>query len=263
MIKWSFNPQEYGNLLEASGAEMSRREHNFLLFLLREYAPKKILEVGVSAGGTSALLLKNMSPDATLFGIDASSQWYRDNTKRTGFKVSELCTPEEMARYTLIAGADVVDAIDQVGDGIDFCILYTTHSLPGELLQFFVVYPFMKSGAVLVLHDLSLNFWIEQGKPADLRSSFYATRIVFSVLASRRKYMPNMAAPNIGAIIMDDDTKRSIDSAFFALGITWHYFPANILERYRNFFKIHYDEFCNKFFDQCLICQQCLTNFTR
>lgn len=148
----NYIPPELPITPEHSMAEMAKSEQHFLAWLLRRFKPKKLLEVGTAAGGTSALLLK--LSDAPVYSVDMSTQYYRDTRKPTGFKVSELCTEEEKKRYHLLLGHDPVDVMDQVGDGVDFCLLDTAHNMPGELLHFLAVYRYLKHGCILALHDL-------------------------------------------------------------------------------------------------------------
>lgn len=80
------NPSESSTL-----SEMSYKERCFLNGIIRQTKPKKILEVGVSAGGSSALILNATkdNKDTKLYSVDYNEKWYRDNTKRTGFVIDE------------------------------------------------------------------------------------------------------------------------------------------------------------------------------
>ena len=69
---------------------MRYSERLFLSSLAQRYAPKKILEIGVSAGSLSTVLLnatKNIGSE--LYSIDILDKWYRNRrlgeNKRTGF----------------------------------------------------------------------------------------------------------------------------------------------------------------------------------
>ena len=59
--------------------EMTHFESGFLCGLLKRERPKKILEVGVAAGGTSAVLLKSISMlnlNAKLYSVDLCHKYY-------------------------------------------------------------------------------------------------------------------------------------------------------------------------------------------
>ena len=59
------------------GAEMTDWELGFLCGLIREYKPNKIVEVGVAAGGTTAIVLNCLSLlkiKAEMYSIDLNSR---------------------------------------------------------------------------------------------------------------------------------------------------------------------------------------------
>lgn len=257
----SFNSNIAEHYFKTDNAEMSEIDHNFLVYLLDAFKPKKILELGVAAGGTSCLLLKHTGEGQHVFGVDLATNYYRIPSEPVGFEIAKNCSKEERERHTLITGRDIVDCIEEIGGGIDFCLLDTSHVLPGELLQFFVVYPYLADGACVVLHDISLNFHPERQDKFTLYSYFsYSTKLLFCSLASKCKMLPDQSWPNIGAVIMDSETKNNIDSTFFALGVSWFEFPASQISKYREFIARHYDPFCRRIFNQCIKNQARLTS---
>ena len=53
----------------------------YLAGIIRLYRPKTLLEIGVSAGGSSALLLyilDKLGIAAELVSVDVKKQWYKD-----------------------------------------------------------------------------------------------------------------------------------------------------------------------------------------
>lgn len=88
--------------LEAGGdgSEMAVEELAFLCGLLKKKKPEKILEVGVSAGGTTAVVLKCMEKlglDAQMISIDIEENYYRDVRKKVGYLVE--INREHLAAY--------------------------------------------------------------------------------------------------------------------------------------------------------------------
>lgn len=254
MRKVSYDANSIGELIIDSKAEMSGQEHRFILWCLREFRPRKILEVGVGSGGTSALILKNTDEDQCLWSVDIASHLWNNNTLSTGYRVHELGLDSE--RHKLLTGKDVLEQMEVVGGSIDLCVLDTRHSLPGELLQFLGIYKYMSPRSLLVMHDLSLNFNVDPNQKINHRKYSFATRVLFSVIGSHLKLLPDIPLPNIGAVRIDDKTRASIPSIFFALGITWNYYPGHILAMYRDFFAKNYDSFCLNVFDQCVARQK-------
>lgn len=235
--------------------EMTSAEQEFILILLERYKPKKIVEIGCAAGGTSALLLKNTGQDQIVYGIDISSKYYRDTSKDTSYLVKSYCSLEEQCRYKLYLGKDPIYQMDNIGSGIDFIILDTMHSLPGELLTFFAVYKYLAPGAVLILHDLTLNFERFDKTTLKARRLSFCTNVVFTNIGSRMKFLPDTAMPNIGAVIIDDFTEDNIESMFMALSYTWAYFPIDIIYQYKQYIDKNYSEFCQKYFANCIVGQ--------
>lgn len=76
-----------GNLV----SEMTYKERCFLNGIIRQTKPKKILELGVSAGGSSALILNAIKDfeSAKLYSIDYKEKWIRDENKDTGFVIAD------------------------------------------------------------------------------------------------------------------------------------------------------------------------------
>lgn len=66
-------------------AEMTFEQLEFLEHLLEENAPKKIVEIGVAAGGTSVVILekiREMNIETSMYSLDLSNEYYRDKSKK-------------------------------------------------------------------------------------------------------------------------------------------------------------------------------------
>ncbi len=62
----------------------------------------------------------------------------------------------------------------------------------------------------------------------------------------------------MGALVIDDETRRSIPNVFMALGITWYYYPENLIDKYRAFLGKHYNMFCQAMFEHCAVNQKAM-----
>ena len=138
-------------------------------------------------------------------------------------------------------GKYLPQVIDEIGGDIDFVILDTVHFLPGEVLDFPVMLPYLKNGAIVVLHDVIFN---QFGKTLG-----YATTVLFSAICSEEKFLNSMATdknlpfsyPNIGAFKIDKQTRKHIANVFLSLMVTWNYLPdEKQVEVYREFYKKYY-----------------------
>ena len=134
--------------------ELLPEERMFFHGLIRKIKPKKIIEIGVSRGGSSALILNAIKDikDAKLFSIDYSINCYKDITKKTGYLVKEKF-PELIDKWTLFTGGITSEFIENIGGGIDLAFIDTMHVTPGEMLDWLLVLPFLKNESIVVFHD--------------------------------------------------------------------------------------------------------------
>lgn len=222
--------------------EMSEKEHGFLCGLLKKYQPQKVVEVGIAGGGTTAVImncLKEISPLAQMHSVDKSVECYRKKGKKSGYQLEEV--KEYLDNYhnhNFYLGKILPDFIEEIGGGIDFCILDTTHAMPGEVLDFLTILPYLKDGSVVVLHDVGLNL---SGRNANA----FATKILLDSVYGHKYYNYKDDIHNIAAFIVDESTRKYIANVFSALSITWAYVPQEEeLISYRKCFEKHFDEEC-------------------
>lgn len=67
---------------------MSQEEHGFLCAMLKQKEAKKIIELGVAAGGTTAVImaaLKILDRDSKVYSVDLSEKYYVDTRYETGY----------------------------------------------------------------------------------------------------------------------------------------------------------------------------------
>ncbi len=236
-------------LKNGHSAEMSEEQLAFLCGLLREYHPEKIVEVGVAAGGTTAVILNCISMlglESQCYSLDLSTFLYRDKSKKTGY-LAEECKKVlgREVQHFLYTGKYAVQYLEEIGENIDFLILDTVHSMPGELLDFLAFYPFLKQNAVVVLHDIVLNHFHDQ--PTQI-----ATKVLFDTAVAEKMYGidDNGTLLNIGAFMITEDTGKYIDSIFSALTLTWNYqLQKEELLLYRDFYSRYYSLDCMELFD--------------
>ena len=239
--------------------EMSEFDSAFLCGLLKIHRPKKILEVGVANGATTAIILQTLEDIGEpyeMYSVDLSENWYRDKTKSTatGFlatfaKENNLFnTPPQLAlcgKHKFYLGKFLPQSIDEIGGDIDFVVLDTTHQLPGEVLDFPVALPYLKDGAIVIVHDVALNHYTQS--PRGINQ--YATTVLLSTVTAKEKFLNLEPAdenhpvcyPNIAAFKIDNNTRLHIENVFLGLIITWRYLLNDeAVEIYRDFYRRHY-----------------------
>ena len=125
-------------------------------------------------------------------------------------------------KHQFLLGHSIPLFLEQIGKGVDFLILDTTHSLPGELLDFIVCLPYLKNGCVVVMHDTIENH-------LTCLNAEIATKMLFDTVTAEDKYLMweegcNVAnLPNIAAFKVNEETKKDIRDLFSALTTTWGY----------------------------------------
>lgn len=244
--------------------EMSAFDSAFLCGAIKQFRPKKILEVGIAGGATTAIILQaleDLSEPYEMHSVDVSSTLYHDRSKTTGFMATfalenNLLPPPPQStlrgKHKFHLGKYLPQIIDEIGGNIDFVVLDTVHFLPGEVLDFPVMLPYLKDGAIVVLHDVCLN-QIRQQQP----SLAYATALVLNAVTSPEKFLnfePQKVCfhyPNIGAFRIGKQTREHIEDLFLSLVVTWNYIPGKAqTEIYRAFYAKHYPAELVEIFDE-------------
>lgn len=237
-----------GDILEE--CEMSKEERGFLCGLIRDNAPKKLLEVGVAAGGTTALILsylETLGGGQDMYSVDLSENLYYAPDKKTGYvTVNYLKSHKSTVKHRFMIGRFLPEVLDDIGSNIDFVILDTVHHLPGEILDFLAVLPYLSDGAVIVLHDVSLQHNNSSSDPY-----CFSNQILFDCVTGD-KFLNNAAYyPNIAAFKIGDDTLENILDVFSAMSLTWSYLPdEKEINIYRKAYMAHYPDGVIKIFEQ-------------
>lgn len=248
--------------------EMTQTEQKFLNGIVRKYKPKKILEIGVAKGGSSAIILNAIKDieDAKLYSVDLSVNCYRDTNKKTGFLVAENF-PHLQSKWELHTGGISASFIETIGKDIDLCFIDTMHVTPGEMLDILTVLPFLKENAVIVLHDVGmhLGFLISEKneivRVAAACKANYCNNQIFAYLKGKKMVPETKGADsfyhdtfyNIGAVELDSNQENAYFDYFFALSFHWQYMPDSAhLKILRDLFKKYYDEKYVKMFDEAI-----------
>jgi predicted O-methyltransferase YrrM len=227
-------------------SEMTVGERVFLTRLVLEAKPRKILELGVSAGGSSAVILNAIQalPDTVFHSIEYSATWWLGTSLPSGFLIDKRF-PEWRSRWQLHMPGTAAEHIRKIGGGIDFCLIDTVHLLPGEILDFLMVFPYLAPDALVVIHDTALQ---------TVAPICYSNILLFQALRGER-IMPDKTDrddfpyPNIGAVRLTQ--KQEIEDLFRLLTLPWlHYLPTeHDRSVIRALFEEHYDAKCLALYD--------------
>jgi predicted O-methyltransferase YrrM len=239
-------------------SEMSNEEREFLNGIILRHQPKKLLEIGVSAGASSVIILNAIKNnlDAKLFSIDYFSEWYRDKTKNTGYIVDSY--PDLKNKWKLFTGGLSFNFMEEIsgGGGVDFCLIDTVHSNPGEILDTLMALPFLKDDAIIVFHDVNMH--TGSGAFAECNAlSGYTNNLLLSAIAGKKYIQGDFVInspyanwekhprfPSIGAIKINAETKKHAFEIFNLLTLKWTYLLKPEEERgIIDFFSKYYDEY--------------------
>lgn len=255
-IKVWNEPIERMKSLPAQKSEMSFTEHGFLCGLLREKRPKKILEVGVAAGGTSCVIMEALEhlcledgTEAVLHSVDLNERYYRDKSKLTGYMAKNMIERCPHVYHETYYGAMLPAYIDNIGGDIDFLVLDTAHTLPGEILDFLLVLPFLKKKATVVLHDIMMPLL------GDNPMACATNTLIGAVGADKYLYfMDNCAGvENIGAFTLSQETVSNVENVFWMLLMRWSYGLTKAQEEeYHRYFSRYYNADCLRLFESAL-----------
>jgi hypothetical protein len=108
--------------------------------------------------------------------------------------------------------------------------------LPGEILDFIGFLPYLSNNAVVVLHDTCFNH-------ISGTITGFATQLLLDVVSGKKIFDMSVdeGTPNIGAFIIDDNTRQNIDDVFRSLFVTWAYMLDDAqISIYREFYRKHY-----------------------
>lgn len=239
--------------------EMSREDHGFLCGIIKQIRPKKILEVGVAEGGTTAVIVKSLEIlglNCDMFSVDLYEQLWHDKRLETGYIYKKQKKTEDI-NHRFLFGKTVAGRLSQIGGEIDLVILDTTHQMPGEVLDFLSVLPFLSKDCMVVLHDLNLSYLKAQtASLSSIRSAMgiIATKVVYTTVVAEKYY--NFDAEhlfNIAAFKVTEDTRKFSMDLFISLSFVWGYNLDDIvLQEYRNLFEQYYPPQCLEMFDVCV-----------
>ena len=235
--------------------QLSIDEQKFLNGLIRKYKPTKIVEIGVSAGGSSAIILNAIKdiPKAKLYSIDRNKQWYLNPSKKVGWLVKKKFS-ELINKWTLYTGVNTAEYIESIGNKIDFVFIDTVHFTPGEMLNWLEVLPFLKEEAIVVFHD---TFAMFTGNYKHKNNTNFSNNQLLCYIRGKiilPTYEGNgIFSKNIGALKLDKNQNLYYRQYFMALGNQWYYFPEeNDLKVLREYFLKYYGEKMVKIYDDAV-----------
>lgn len=239
--------------------EMCDSDRLFLATLILRNKPKKILEVGVSRGGSSFLILNTMNTykDAKLYSLDYNTEHYTNDGTLTGAFINKF--PNLKQNWNLNTGGLALNFLDKIASStnenekFDFCFLDTMHALPGEILDFLQILPYMKENSILVFHDTNLQV---------ISPQCFVNNLLMSSIRGPKLIPypePYLHSPfnNAGAVKITKDTFSLLYGVFNLLAIPWQYkLKYEEIKLLIEFFDKHYPAFYANYFKEIILLQE-------
>ena len=234
-------------------SELSDEKLGFICGFIKEKHPQKIVEIGVSAGGTSCVILNcldKLNMDSEFYSVDISYKCHLDRSKDCGYQIADVAAYlKREKRHKLILGKTIAEVIEEIAlnGKIDMLILDTIHYLPGELLDFLVCLPYMSDDAIVVMDDLTFSHRGEN-------TWAIATKVLFDTVTADKYFSPNTYFSDMGAFQIGKDTLKYRTDLFSALMTPWYYtMDEQIEEAYRKIIYMNYTEREQKLFEDALL----------
>ena len=154
------------------------------------------------------------------------------------------------SKWELFTGALTLKFIEQIGDGIDFCLIDTAHVNPGEILDILMILPFLEDNAIIVFHDTALHTHYCLDKKISLGERAITNNLLMSSVTGRKYLQGNYIItgekyfPNIGGIKINKNAKENVFEIFNLLMIKWTYLPTEEQEKdIISFLSKYYDRY--------------------
>lgn len=140
------------------GGSISHYDAKFLSGLLQHIAPKRVVEIGVASGWSSAVILRSLGAvhkdGFSLTGIDLFEDFYLDKSKKTGGAVS-IVEPTLVKNYNLITGMLAIDGAEELF-GVEFLFIDAHHMHPWATIDLLSMLPALKKDCWVALHDVNM-----------------------------------------------------------------------------------------------------------
>lgn len=203
--------KSYLNILDKleSKSQKSLSDDNLIWIcsLIKKYKPKRILEIGVSTGGSTSVYLnciKELGINCELVSVDSETiAFYKKGKPAIGAEVYELKDYLNLKDFKLVTGKFVPEVTDSIGV-FDMVIMDTVHFVPGEVLDLLCLKNNVHKGTILVLDDINIESRYPDLYKQNLNSSSSNSMILSSL--NGILLFPDTVFPEIGGLILSDNT---------------------------------------------------------
>lgn len=228
-----------------AGYELSNNEAYFLNGIIRKFKPNHCLELGVSRGGSSIIILNALKDinNSFLVSLDINENCYNNKNEKTGYAVNKYFPELAINKWQLFTGRQPHIFLSKLKMKFDFLFLDTVHYAPGEMINFIEVLPFLEENTIVVLHDIifhlpSLNYYNQKDTKIHPSQIYLISSLIGEkiILASK-----NNNIENIGAVILYPNQEKYYLNYFLLLLSPWNYIPNDtFIDELIKFVKTYY-----------------------
>lgn len=139
---------------------LAEQLHRFSSENEQKSQPIKILEIGVSKGGSLEIWKKYFGKDSIVYGIDVNPECAKLELDGVNIRIGSQSDPIFLKEVILEMGnPDII-----IDDG--------SHRGDHQEVSFTTLWPFLGEGGVYIVEDLSTSYWSEYGDGYRKKSSF-------------------------------------------------------------------------------------------
>lgn len=233
-----------------------KREHSGLsrlCSLLQIKHPKKIVKVSGSNSSTTLTVLRCMDMlhlSGQLYIVDSS----RENFLYTKdvFDLKKELERSDFRNYRIFSGCTLAACLDEIGDEIDLLILDAAETMPSDLLDFIVAFPYLSSSAMVALcgtfPKIVPQNILFQNVIADKFSTYLKKQMDI------QDCIQWASVDAISVFQINTHTAHSLPDLFGALRCRWPYIlPLQYLLEYESSIKAHYPSGCWELYKQAIL----------
>lgn len=199
---------------------ISSEDAAFLFDLISVERPKRVVEIGVASGVSTAFLsriLANQNPSSKLFSFDAIDYFYANKEYKCGAFLEESfgACPSNVILATGVSSSQIAERAKN-DDPFDLGFIDGNHHQPWPCLDMFSVIQTTTPGSWIALHDVNLPFIhaaFPHFGPFNLIATWPGEKVV--------SYVRSGAKSNIGAIRLLARKEDSIKAVLDCLAMRW------------------------------------------
>lgn len=150
--------QNIRNTLPPASGSPSTEELDYIVRQITAEQPKIFCEVGIASGMSTGIIARAMheSNGYTLHSFDISKYYYADPTKETGFFIPHIFKNDKklLNLHTEKTAFNLCEFFET--QSIDMAFIDANHCHPWPTIDTMLLLPFMRPGAKILHHDISL-----------------------------------------------------------------------------------------------------------